>query len=181
MVALLLIDIQNDYFTGGAMEVPGAEATAFTASSMLAFFRERSMPLIHIQHVAARRGATFFLPGTHGAEIHASVEPVPGEPVFQKHFPNAFHKTPLLDHLKGMDISRLVISGMMTQMCIDSTIRAAFDLGLRCSLASDACAARPMSFGGITVSADRVQAAFLSSLDGLFAKVATADDLIADL
>lgn len=181
MVALLLIDVQNDYFPGGAMEVPGAEAAAGKASSMVATFREKSLPVIHIQHIAARRGATFFLPGTHGAEINASVEPVPGEPLFQKHFPNAFHQTPLLDHLRKGGISRLVISGMMTQMCIDSTVRAAFDLGFRCSLASDACAARPMSFDGITVSADSVQAAFLAALDGLFAKVAPAGELIAGL
>ncbi|MDM7991807.1 MAG: cysteine hydrolase family protein [Candidatus Fermentibacter sp.] len=181
MVALLLIDIQNDYFPGGAMEVPDAETVAEKASGMVATFREKSLPVIHIQHIAARRGARFLLPGTHGAEIHVSVAPAPGEPVFQKHFPSAFHQTPLLDHLRGSGLSRLVIAGMMTQMCIDSTVRAAQDLGFRSSLASDACAARPMSFGGVTVSADSVQAAFLSALDGLFAKVAPAGELIAGL
>lgn len=181
MVALLLIDIQNDYFPGGAMEVPGAEAAAGKASGILAAFREKSLPVIHIQHIAARRGATFFLPGTSGAGIHPSVSPIPDEPVFQKHFPNAFLQTPLLDHLRDGGVSRLVIAGMMTQMCIDSTVRAAFDLGFRCILACDACAARPVSFDGITVSADSVQAAFLAALDGLLAKVAPAEDLIACL
>ena len=180
-IALLLVDIQNDYFPGGAQEVVGAEQAAAAAAALLAGFRDKSLPVIHIQHLATRPGATFFLPDTVGAEIRASVRPLPGEPVFEKHFPNSFRETPLLEHLRAKHISRLLIAGMMTHMCIDTTTRAAADLGFSCMLASDACATRSLTFNGIQVSAENVQAAYLAALNGLFAKVAPSRELLADL
>jgi nicotinamidase-related amidase len=75
--ALLLVDIQNDYFTGGAMQLVGMEAAAGKASTLLQFFRERSEPVYHVQHLSKRAGATFFLPVTQGAEIHPAFEPLP--------------------------------------------------------------------------------------------------------
>jgi nicotinamidase-related amidase len=179
--ALLIIDIQNDYFPGGAMEVVGADAAAARAASLLGTFREHARPVIHMQHISTRAGATFFLPNTVGAEIHESVRPVAAEPVLRKHFPNSFRDTPLLDHLRSSGIDRLVIAGMMTHMCIDTTTRAAADLGLACSLAHDACATKALSFNGVQVPAESVQAAYLAALNGLFAKVRSADELRSDL
>lgn len=179
--ALLLIDIQNDYFPGGAMELVGATEAAVRAAKLLAAFRAKSLPVIHVQHLAARPGATFFLPNTSGAEIHASVRPNGDEPVIQKNFPNSFRDTRLLEHLRGARISRLVVAGMMTHMCIDTTVRAAADLGFACSLAHDACATRSLSCNGVQVSAENVQVAFLAALNGLFAKVLSTDELCAEL
>jgi nicotinamidase-related amidase len=179
--ALLLVDVQNDYFPGGAMEVVGAEAAGVQAGKLLAMFREHGRPVIHVQHIAKRAGATFFLPGTPGAEIHASVRPEGDEPIFQKHFPNSFRETALLDHLHQTKVSALVIAGMMTHMCIDSTTRAAADLGFACSLAHDACATRALSFSGVHVPAESVQAAYLAGLNGLFAKVRSVNELSAEL
>lgn len=180
-LALLLVDIQNDYFPGGAMEVVGATAVAGQAAALLAAFRARSLPVIHVQHIANRPGATFFLRDTPGAAIHPAVAPLPGEPVFQKHFPNSFRATPLLEHLRTASISRLAIVGMMTHMCIDSTTRAAAELGFSCVLCHDACATRALSFNGVAVAAEQVQAAYLAALNGLFAKIVTSSELLADL
>jgi nicotinamidase-related amidase len=179
--ALLIIDIQNDYFPGGAMEVVGATTAANQAAKLLAAFRQKARPIIHIQHIATRAGATFFLPNTVGAKIHESVRPGPDEAIFQKHFPNSFRETGLLEHLRDAEISRLVIAGMMTHMCIDTTTRAAADLGFACSLAYDASATRTLSFNGVKVSAESVQTAYLAALNGLFAKVLTTNELCADL
>ena len=175
--ALLIIDIQNDYFPGGAMELVGSPAAGAQAGKLLRVFRQKSLPVIHIQHVSTRPGATFFLPNTPGVQIHESVAPEAGETVFQKHFPNSFRETPLLEHLRKHQITQLVIAGMMTQMCVDSTTRAAADLGFQCVLAHDACATKAMVFGGKTVPAESVQAAFLASLNGLFAKVQSAEEI----
>ncbi|MDD2465841.1 MAG: cysteine hydrolase family protein [Desulfobulbus sp.] len=180
-IALLLIDIQNDYFPGGAMENVGSSSAASQAGKILATFRQKALPVIHIQHFATRAGATFFLPDTVGAEIHGSVRPIANEPVFAKHFPNSFRETPLLEHLHAGGISRLLIAGMMTHMCIDTTTRAAADLGFSCSLAYDACATRSLSFNGVQVSAESVQVAYLAALNGLFAKVASTNELLAAL
>ena len=179
--ALLIVDIQNDYFPGGAMELVGSTEAGLRAGKLLQLFRLQSLPIIHIQHVATRAGAPFFLPDTHGVEIHASVAPVAGETLFQKHFPNSFRETLLLEYLRQQEITQLVIAGMMTHMCIDTTIRAAADLGFQCVLAHDACATKTLSFGGGTVPAEQVHAAYLAALEGLFAKVLSVDAVCATL
>lgn len=179
--ALLLIDIQNDYFPGGAMELVGSDAAGEHAAMLLAAFRRKGLPVVHVQHFSTRPGATFFLPDTKGVEIHACVAPQQGETIVRKHFPNSFRETPLLEHLRERKISGLVIGGMMTHMCVDTTVRAAADLGFDCQLAHDACATRSLSFGGSTVAAADVQTAFVASLNGLFARVQSAADLCAAL
>lgn len=179
--ALLIVDIQKDYFPGGAMENVGATEAAKNAAALLDAFRQRSLPIIHIQHISTRPGATFFRPNTPGVEIHDSVQPKAGETLFQKHFPSAFRDTPLLEHLRREKISKLAIVGMMTHMCIDTTTRAAADLGFQCSLAHDAVATRALTFNGVQVPAESVQAAYLAGLNGLFAKVASANELAAQL
>lgn len=177
--ALLLIDIQNDYFPGGAMELVGATEAGAQAGKLLAAFRQAPLPVIHIQHISVRSGASFFLPGTAGVEIHYPVRPNDGEPIFQKNFPNSFRETGLLEHLRRHGVSKLVIAGMMTQMCVDTTTRAAVDLGFACQLAHDACATRNLSFNGTTVAAADVQVAYMAALNGLFAKVMATDEIVA--
>jgi nicotinamidase-related amidase len=109
------------------------------------------------------------------------VAPHAGETVLQKNFPNSFRETPLLEHLRRHEVTRLVIAGMMTQMCIDTSTRAAADLGFQCLLAHDACATKALSFGGSTVSAENVQTAFLAALNGLFARVLSVEEICAEL
>jgi nicotinamidase-related amidase len=177
MRALLLIDIQNDYFPGGAMELAGSFSAGEQASKLLQYFRRNSLPVIHIQHISTRQGAKFFIPDTKGVEIHQCVMPLEGEPVFQKNYPNSFRDTPLLEHLRKLNIDQLVIAGMMTHMCIDSTVRAAFDIGFQCILVGDACATKSLLFNGATVSADSVHTAYLAALHGLFAKVVSSEEI----
>lgn len=179
--ALLLIDIQNDYFPGGAMELVGSPEAGDRAASLLAAFRVKALPVFHVQHISTRPGAKFFLPDTRGVEIHESVAPVDGETVVRKHFPNSFRDTSLLEQLRARQIATLVIGGMMTHMCVDTTVRAAADLGFECRLAHDACATRDLAFGGKQVAAADVQTAFIAALNGLFAKVQSAADLGAGL
>jgi nicotinamidase-related amidase len=179
--ALVLIDLQNDYFSGGTMELVNAETAVSQAALLLDAFRRRSLPVVHVRHIAKRPGATFFLPGSVGAEFHEAVQPSAGESVVTKHFPNSFRETTLLDALRSMDASSLVIAGMMTHMCVDTTVRAAADLGFRCSLAQDGCATRDLQFGGQRVEAHQVQLAYLAGLDGSFASVRPAHELCAGL
>ena len=176
--ALLLIDIQNDYFPGGRYEVPGSTPAAEAAARLLAAFRLGRGPVVHVQHLALRPGSTFFLPDTPGAELHALVRPAPAEPVIVKHFPNAFRETTLLDTLRRLGATRLVLAGMMTHMCIDATARAAKDLGFECTVAADACAAPGQAFGGISVPPEHVHAAFLAALSGSYAEVVNTGDLV---
>lgn len=179
--ALLIIDIQNDYFPGGKMTLEGSSEASLNAAALLAAFREKQLPIVHVQHLAASPKATFFVPGTDGAQIHRNVAPATSEVVIQKAFPNSFRKTGLLDYLKQNEISELVIAGMMTHMCVDTTTRAACDLEFKCRLAHDACATKALSFGEITVPAAQVQAAYMAALNGLFAEVASTREILDGL
>jgi len=175
---LILIDIQNDYFPGGSMELVGMGQAAENAGLMLKEFRKRASPVFHIQHISKRPGATFFLPNTKGVEIHESVAPQTGEAIIEKYFPNAFRDTDLLNVLKRSDVDEVVICGAMTHMCVDATTRAAFDFGFRCTVVEDACATRNLEYKGTKVEAGKVQAAFMAALAVPYARVLSAKDFI---
>lgn len=177
VTALVLVDIQRDYFPGGRMALPDAENAGRRAADLLARCRAASMPVIHVRHESIRPGSTFFLPGTEGADIHPLAAPLPGEAVLTKNFPNSFRDTALLQHLRDLGATDIIVVGMMTHMCIDTTVRAAFDLGFRCRVAGDATASPALTYGGRTVDADTVRATFLAALHGVFAEVNDAADL----
>jgi nicotinamidase-related amidase len=179
--ALVIIDLQNDYFPGGAMELEGADAACGHAAAALAEFRGRGLPVFHVQHLSVRPGATFFLPGTRGAEIHAGVRPAAREAVVVKNFPNSFRGTDLQKRLDAAGVKHLVVAGMMTHMCVDASVRQAADLGYRVTLLADACATRAQSYGGESVPAKQVHTAFLAALNGLYAKVVPAADAMQAL
>jgi nicotinamidase-related amidase len=175
---LLIVDFQNDYFQGGNMELVETEKAATNASLLLNLFRKDNLPVIHVQHISTRPGATFFLPGTHGAEISEMVAPENDEPVIIKNFPNSFRETSLLNELKKVNAERLVICGAMSHMCIDSTTRAAFDLGFNCRVVEDACATRDLIFNGKKVNASEVHASFMAALSAPFADVVATDSIL---
>ncbi|MGE5640589.1 MAG: cysteine hydrolase family protein [Clostridia bacterium] len=175
--ALLIIDIQNDYFPGGAMELEGADAAGEKAAAALARFRKDGLPVFHVRHLSVRPGATFFIPGTKGADIHKSVLPLASEAVIEKNFPNSFRNTGLEEKLKSAGIKNLVVGGMMTHMCVDASVRQAADLGYKVTLLGDACATRAQAYGGETIPARQVHGAFLAALNGFYAKVVNVHEL----
>ena len=176
--ALLLVDIQNDYFPGGKMALLGMETAAAQARALLAEFRRRQWPTCHIQHVSLRPGAPFFLPQTPGVEIHESITPLPGEIVIEKHFPNSFRDTGLPEILRTAQVEELVICGAMSHMCIDATTRAAVDLGFPCLVIHDACATRDLVFGETLIPARQVHAAFMAALASFYARVLSLNDFL---
>lgn len=179
--ALLVIDIQNDYFPGGKMELERAAAAGARARQALDKFRKLGHPVFHIQHLSSRPGATFFIPGTEGAEINSIVAPASGEPVLQKSFPNSFRGTDLKAHLEKGGVKQLAVAGMMTHMCVDASVRQAFDLGYGCTVLSDACATRAQNFEGQEIAAPQVHGAFLAALRGVYAQVMPTEDFLKTL
>jgi nicotinamidase-related amidase len=177
---LLLVDMQNDYFPGGKMELVGISEAGLKARELLRFFRENEWPTFHIQHLALQDQATFFIPETPGAAIHEQVKPVPGEVIITKHFPNSFRETELAEVLKKAKIERLVICGAMSHMCIDATTRAAADLGYECVVIHDACATRDLAFGELTLPAIQVHGAFMAALGAAYAKVWSLEEFNAN-
>lgn len=175
--ALVLIDIQKDYLPGGRWELPGAEAARAKAAMLLAAFREAGRSVVHVRHVSAP-DAPFFRPDTEGTEFAPGLEPLPGEVVVTKHKPNAFRDTDLEARLRAADASHLLVVGMMSNMCIDASARAAADLGFTVTVAHDACAAMPLSFDGVAVPAPQVHAAFMAALAFAYATVIETGQLL---
>lgn len=178
---LLLVDIQNDYFSGGKMELVNMDAAAVNAALLLSFFRNRNWPVVHVQHLSTKPNSSFFIPGSKGAEIHSSVFPMNEEPVVQKNFPNSFKQTNLHELLKSKDFDKLVICGAMSHMCIDTTTRAACDLGYQISLIYDACATRNLIFKEEVVEASKVHASYMAALNGSFAHVISASEYLLEM
>ena len=176
--SLVIIDIQNDYFEGGKFELVNPQIASLNAKKLLEKFRDKRLPIFHIQHIGTRKNATFFLPNTNGALIHENVKPLKNEIVIIKNFPNSFLKTTLLEELQKQNIKELVICGMMTHMCIDTTTRAAFDLGFDCIVSYDACCTKDLEFNKNKIMAQDVHDSFMASLNGIFAKGLNTDEIL---
>jgi nicotinamidase-related amidase len=181
ITALVLIDLQNDYFEYGANPLVNAHIAIQNAELVLNTFRQKGLPVVHIQHIATKPTATFFLPNTPGCDIHPAVTPLATETVIIKHYPNSFRDTHLLAHFNSLGVTHLVICGMMTHMCVDATVRAACDLGFSITLAADACATKDLAFNGITVPALQVHHSFLAALNQTYATLETTAGIISTL
>lgn len=175
--ALVLVDIQRDYFPGGAFPLVEPEAAASAARTVLEGFRASGELVVHVFHVSTDPDASFFRPGTAGVGFHPSVEPAEGEVVLEKHRPNSFIDTGLQGVLDAADVTELVIVGMMSSMCIDSTTRAAHELGYRNTVVSDACTAPDLRYGDTVLPGAVVHTAFMAALDGSFATVTDSSSL----
>jgi|SRR5687767_3427884 len=176
--ALLVIDIQNDYFPGGKYPLVNPLEAAQQAYMILQCLREQGGYHVHIQQVSKKPDATFFISGDRGTDIHDSVAHFGGEPIVYKHEPNAFLSTDLLELLRDWEIERVIIAGMMTHLSVDATARAAADLGFQVIVAADACATRDLKYGGTTIPADMVHKAFLAALKS-YGRVMKSEEIIA--
>jgi nicotinamidase-related amidase len=176
--ALLIIDIQKDYFEGGKYPLVNPLEAAKKAYELLQCFREHDGHHVHIQHISLSPTATFFIKGDTGSDIHDAVAHFEGEPIVYKHYPNSFRETELLEMLKGWEIERVVITGMMTHMCVDATARAAADFGFQVLIAEDACATRDLVYGDTTIPADLVHKSFLAALKS-YGKVMKSEEIMA--
>jgi nicotinamidase-related amidase len=174
---LMIIDIQNDYFDGGGCPLVGSASAVGRARQVLEHFRSSGDPVVHVQHVWDEPEATFMRPGTPGVEIHASLAPRPDEPVVTKSTPNALLVPELVELLDAQPSRDLVVMGMMSSTCVDSTVRAAADAGFSVELVHDACAAPDLEFAGAVVPGEVVHAAFMSALGEDFATLRSADEL----
>ena len=134
-VALLVIDVQMFGF-GDDSPVYASEALLDNIGDLIARARAAGVPVIYVQHC----GATGEIdePGAPAWEIHPAIAPAEGEPVVQKRHPDAFQETTLQAELGSRSIKRLVVAGMQTEYCVDTTCRRAYSLGYDVVLAKDA-------------------------------------------
>jgi nicotinamidase-related amidase len=175
--ALLIIDIQRDYFPGGAYPLVEPEAAAGAARRVLDRFRGAGEPVVHLKHVWDAPDAAFMKPGTPGIEIHETVAPADGEPVIEKTEPNGFLGTSLEERLRADGVDELVVAGMMSSMCVDATVRSAAERGFTVTVVHDACAAPDLEFSGATIPGASVHGAFMAALGDGYATLSSSDEV----
>lgn len=172
---LVLIDIQNEY-RAGPLALPDAEPAIAVAAKLLAHARQSGAAIFHIAH-KGRAGSLFDREAERGA-IVSSLAPLANEPVIEKALPNSFAGTDLQARLAATGRNNILLAGFMTHMCVSSTARAALDLGLRTTIAADACATRDLPDGrGGVLSARTVHEVALAELSDRFAIIAQGEAL----
>lgn len=123
--ALLVIDVQQDYFPGGGVELWNTEAVLKNVVAAIEKARSLGIAVVHIQHVSDTsrgRGSSFFNAGTEGVKIHPAVlAAAPEAPVVVKHYADGFYETRLEEVLSGLGVKELLVCGMMTQNCVTHT------------------------------------------------------------
>jgi nicotinamidase-related amidase len=177
--ALLVIDIQNFYFEKGSLPLTGSVEAARQARRVLDAFRAKKLPVIHVRHASKTTTFVDGEPTDPQYRIYPDIAPAAGEPVITKHYANSFRETPLLEQLKQRHITALVIVGMQTHMCVEAAARAATDLGFDVTVVAEACATRPLTYGGRTVPADMVHATALAAINGTYGRVVSIDTWLA--
>lgn len=140
--ALLVIDLQNDYFPQGKFPLWNTEAVLSNIKAAIAKANQQGIPVIHIQHIAdpALGLSPFFNQGTHGAEIYPEIlaAAADGE-VVTKSFADAFEQTNLEQVLQSQGVSELIICGMMTQNCVTHTAISKAAEKYKTSILMDCC------------------------------------------
>ena len=177
--ALLIIDVQkglDDPALGRNRNNPQAEANM---ALLLSEWRRRNRPVIHIRHCSAELCSPL-RPGLSGHAFKEEVLPLAGEKQFDKSVNSAFVGTALADHLRGRDISSLVVAGLTTDHCVSATTRNAVDLGFEVILVSDATATfERQDHAGFTHPAEVVHKVNLASLKGEFCVIRTTEELLS--
>jgi len=165
--ALLIIDVQDFYFPGGKVELVNPQAAADNAASLLAYFRNKGMSVIHIKHESKTQ-----------SDIQSTVRPIEGEKIFTKKEVSSFNGTGLNEYLLSIGVKNLVICGMQTHMCVEGAVRAGYDLGYKVTLVHDACATRDLNWGNEVIPAKMVHLSTLATLKN-YAKIVSTEEFLA--
>lgn len=134
-IALLVIDMQVCNFEGSTPVYGGSDLLG-KISSLITRARAAGVPVVYVQHCGP--DGAIDQPDTPGWEIHPSVAPLKGDLVVEKRHPDAFQDTNLQRELESRGIQRLIITGIQTEYCIDTTCRRAYSLGYEVTLVKDA-------------------------------------------
>ena len=169
--ALLIIDVQAGMF--GEAELPyQSEQLLSNINHLLAQARANEIPIIYIQH--GSQAGTPLEPGSAGWQIHPAIAPTAADLVVQKHFPDAFQETTLQAELTARGIKKLIVAGMQTEFCVDTSCRRAFSLGYAVTLAQDAHS----TWNTEQVSAAQIVAHHNRVLGDGFAQLRTAYEIV---
>ncbi len=177
--ALLVIDMQH-VFLEGSTKVQDAEPVIARVADLVSEFRRRERPVIFTRHLHKDDGSdggnlkwwwgSVILESSEAGELHKAIMPEEGDLVVRKNTYDAFNGTDLGKSLKEMGVTDVVVCGVMTNLCCETTAREAFCRNLRVKFVAD----------GTSTAADSMQIATLINLAYGFAEVVVAEDLLSD-
>ena len=173
--SLLIIDAQNEYLNG-PLALSGMDAATANIALLLEAARKAKRPVIHIRHLGTV-GGMFDPQGERGAFIKG-LEPQGDELIIEKRMPNAFNDTGLQKALENLGSLDVIVCGFMSHSSVSTTVRAAKDYGLRCTLVEDACATRDLPTPDGIISAEQVQKAEMAIMNDNFATLTLTKNLI---
>jgi nicotinamidase-related amidase len=179
--ALLVIDVQNEYFPGGALPVTYPEGSLTRITEAMDGAAEAGVPIVLVQHGTENPEAKAFLKGSRGWRFKGEVDVRKRSAVIEKTLPGAFTGTELEPWLKQNGIDTIVITGYMTQMCCDTTARQAVHRGFQVEFLSDATGTLDQENSAGKVSAEDLHRAILVTQQSRFSKVLSTDAWIESL
>ncbi|WP_343584400.1 isochorismatase family protein [Herbaspirillum sp.] len=175
--ALLVIDFQNEYFSG-MMPIPDGRAALDNARRLVALADRHRMPVFHVQHVTPA-GTPIFAENGATVAIHADIRPAPHHHLVKKSNVSVFQGTDIDAQLKAAGIKTLLIAGLMTHACVAGAARDAAPAGFEVIVAADACATRDIAApsGGV-IAHDVLHRASLVGIADTFGSVLDTDDIL---
>jgi nicotinamidase-related amidase len=166
--ALLLIDLQNDYFPGGKFPLWNTAAVLTNIEQAIKAARTKGIPVIHIQHIAKTGIAPFFNQGTAGAKIHPRLlAAAPDAPIVVKEYADSFVGTKLEEMLSGLGVDELLVCGMMTQNCVTHTAISKSAEKYKVSILPDCCTTVDEMLHNIALHALSTRVALVPAKDAI--------------
>ena len=168
--ALLVIDLQNDYFPEGKYPLWNTDVTLQNVIQAIEKASAAAIPVIIIQHIANSEAgiAPFFNSGTAGAEVHPKIlAAAPQAPVVVKEFADSFEKTTLAETLTQLGVTELLVCGMMTQNCVTHTAISKAAEKYKVSILADCCTTVDAMIHNIALHAISTRVALVQANDVL--------------
>lgn len=177
--ALLVIDVQNEYFTG-RLPVTYPEGSLGNILKAMDRAALADIPVAIIQHTAPSQDSPTFRKGSDGWKLHPEIEERKRDILIEKNLPGSFTGTELEKWLRDKGVSRVAICGYMTQMCCDTTARQAFHLGFQVDFLSDATGTLSMQNSAGSISASDLHRAVLVTMAAKFGRVMRTEEWITE-
>ncbi|GAB2858916.1 cysteine hydrolase [Pseudoduganella ginsengisoli] len=175
--ALLVIDFQNEYFTG-KMPIPDGLNALRNTRKLVAHADRHNIPVFHIQHVTPA-GSPIFAAGSDSAQQHSELQPAPRHTVLQKSTVSVFQSTGLDARLKAAGVQHVLITGLMTHACVAGAARDAEPLGYSVLVASDACATRDLDMqDGAVLPHAALHRASLAAIADTFGDILATEEIL---
>ena len=178
--ALLVIDVQNEYFEGKLPVTypPETLKNILKAMDAAAIY---GIPIVVVQHTSPQKNSATFVRESESWNLRPEVTSRPYNHLVEKNLPGCFTNTDLELWLRDRNIDTVVISGYMTQMCCDTAARQAFHLGFSVEFLSDATGTLSISNKSGTVSGEELHRAILVTQEAKFSKVIDTEEWINNI